>query len=140
MIENQLALVEGVLPLMQANVSITPEAAVTTLYVGHHTVGVEPVEFPGLDAIISFDALFFLDEPTEDERVVLRARRLHGFFTQPFMITEPWTAIPGESVPLTETLKGVREIFAGQHDEVPEQVFNMARMMQQVLQKANSSA
>jgi hypothetical protein len=37
-IESQLALVEGVLPLMQANVSITPEAAVTTLYVGHHTV------------------------------------------------------------------------------------------------------
>lgn len=56
------------------------------------------------------------------------------------MITEPWTAIPGESVPLTETLKGVRKILAGQHDEVPEQAFNMAGMMQQILQKANSSA
>jgi len=197
-IENQLALVEGVIPLMRANISITPEAAVTTLYVGHHTVGAEPIEFTGLDTLISFDlarahqglypavdplvsssallvvshydtehrrlaeearklllryeglhaqyerhgfdALFFLDEPTEDERVVLRARRLHRFLTQPFMITEPWTAVPGESVSLSETLKGVREILEGRHDEVPEEAFHFKGELAQVLEKASASA
>ena len=65
-----------------------------------------------------------------------RARRLHRFFTQPFCVADSFTAIPGESVPLAETLKGVREILEGKYDEVPEEAFNLAGTIEQILQKA----
>lgn len=193
-VESRLAEVEGVLPFLRANATITPQAAVTTLYTGHYTVGVEPEIYAGLDARIAFDlsrahqslypavdplhsssallqmpycdeshrtlrgevqklllhyeelhpqyerhgfdALFYLYEREEEERVVLRARRLHRFFTQPFHIASNFTALPGESVPLAETLKGVREILAGKYDEVPEEAFNMAGTIEQIVQKA----
>lgn len=76
-------------------------------------------------------ALFFLDE-----RVVRRACRLHRFLTQPFVVAEAVTVMPGESVPLVETLKGVREILAGRHNEVPRDAFFFKGTIEQVLEKA----
>ncbi len=83
-----------------------------------------------------FEALFFLDEREKDERVVRRARRLHRFLTQPFVVAEAVTVMPGESVPLADTLQGVREILQGQHDEVPEEAFYFKGTMEQVLAQA----
>jgi len=55
-----------------------------------------------------------------DRRVVLRARRLQRFLTQPFFVTEQFTGKAGRRVSLDETLAGCRAIVNGELDAVPE--------------------
>jgi F-type H+-transporting ATPase subunit beta len=54
-VDSRLALVEGVAPYLRAYGVATPEAAVTTLYHGDFTVGLEPAPLANLDAVITFD-------------------------------------------------------------------------------------
>lgn len=54
-VDSWLALVEGVVPYLKAYAVATPEAAITTLYHGHYTVGLEPPPLAELDAVITFD-------------------------------------------------------------------------------------
>ena len=60
-----------------------------------------------------------------DRTIVERARRLQRFLTQPFTVTETFTAMKGESVPLAETLRGCRAILDGMCDDWPEQALYM---------------
>ncbi len=60
-----------------------------------------------------------------DRRVVLRARRLQRFLTQPFFVTEQFTGKPGRSVSLDETIAGCRAIVKGELDEAPETALYM---------------
>jgi F-type H+-transporting ATPase subunit beta len=76
----------------------------------------------------------------EDRQVVSRARRVQRFLTQPFYSTERFTNLPGESVPLEETLNGFREILGGQHDDLPEQAFYMVGTIDQAVAKAERLA
>lgn len=55
MVDSRLTLVEGVVPYLQSNVISGPGAAITTLYHGHYSVGVEPAALQTLDAVITFD-------------------------------------------------------------------------------------
>jgi F-type H+-transporting ATPase subunit beta len=50
----------------------------------------------------------------EDRRIVERARRLQRFLTQPFIVTEAFTGVPGRSVPIADTIAGCRAILAGE--------------------------
>ena len=71
-------------------------------------------------------ALLGVDElSSEDRMVVGRARRLQRFLTQPFLVTEQFTGIAGQSVPLGETLKGCRALLAGEGDKWAEGSFYM---------------
>jgi F-type H+-transporting ATPase subunit beta len=56
--------------------------------------------------------------------------------TQPFYSTEQFTNLPGQYIPLEETLRGFREILEGAHDDVPEQAFYMVGTIDDVLEKA----
>ena len=56
----------------------------------------------------------------QDRLIVMRARRLQRFLTQPFAVTEAFTGTPGRSVPLVETLKGCRTILDGGCDQWAE--------------------
>jgi len=60
-----------------------------------------------------------------DRKVVNRARRLIRFLTQPFMVTEEFTGVPGRSVPLADTIKGCRAILDGEGDKWAEASFYM---------------
>ncbi len=51
-----------------------------------------------------------------DRQLVARARRLQRFLSQPFMVTEPFTGLPGRTVALSETLAGCRAILDGECD------------------------
>jgi F-type H+/Na+-transporting ATPase subunit beta len=57
--------------------------------------------------------------PEADRETATRAQRLHAFMTQPFFVAEPFTGMPGVSVPMEQTLRGVRRILEGELDEVP---------------------
>lgn len=61
----------------------------------------------------------------EDKQTVSRARRIQRFLTQPFFVAEQFVGIPGEYVPLADTIAGFQEILAGKHDDRPESDFYM---------------
>lgn len=83
-------------------------------------------------------AILGIEELSDDERrIAQRARRLQRFLTQPFFATEQFTGIPGTSVPLSETVRGCREILEGLHDHIPEQAFYMTGTIDDVRTRSN---
>ncbi len=75
----------------------------------------------------------------EDKTVVIRARRIQKFLSQPFFVAEQYTDIPGVYVPVAETVKGFAEICAGHCDSVPEQAFFMAGTLEDVLARTSET-
>ena len=61
----------------------------------------------------------------EDKLVVSRARKVQRFLSQPFFVAEQFTGMPGKYVPVSETVRGFREILDGKHDDKPEGAFYM---------------
>ena len=55
-----------------------------------------------------------------------RARKLQYFFTQPFIVAEPYTKRPGVTVSLAEALCTWRGILDGQYDDLPTDAFYSA--------------
>ena len=74
--------------------------------------------------------------PDDDRLLVTRARRIQRFLSQPNFVAEQFTGIPGEYVPVQETVRGFTEIIEGRHDALPEQAFMMAGTIDHVVQKA----
>lgn len=68
----------------------------------------------------------------EDKQTVARARRIQKFLTQPFHVAEVFSGIPGTYVPLKETVKGLKEILDGKHDDKPESAFYMKGKISEV--------
>ena len=74
--------------------------------------------------VIAIIAILGMDELSEEDKlVVLRARRIKLFLSQNFNIAETFTGIKGSYVPLSETIKGFKEILEGKHDDIPESYF-----------------
>ena len=63
----------------------------------------------------------------EDKQTVARARRIAALPRQPMFVAEVFTGIPGQYVPVRETVRGFKEILEGKHDALPEQAFYMRR-------------
>ena len=55
-----------------------------------------------------------------DRRIVLRARKLQRYLTQPFYVVAEHTGLPGVSMPLTETLRDCEGFISGEYDDLPE--------------------
>ena len=86
-------------------------------------------------------AILGIDELSEDDKlVVARARKIERFFSQPFFVAERFTGIDGRYVPLSETVRGFREILDGKCDDLPEQAFMMAGTIDDVREKADRIA
>ena len=68
--------------------------------------------------------------------MVKRAQRMQFFLTQPFFVAEAFTDIPGEFVPLAETLKGCKDLLEGRYDDVPVEAFRFVGTIEQALAKA----
>jgi F-type H+-transporting ATPase subunit beta len=56
----------------------------------------------------------------KDRRIVMRARKLQRYLSQPFWTTAGHTGMRGVSVPLEHTLADCAGFIAGQYDDVPE--------------------
>lgn len=69
-------------------------------------------------------AILGMDELSEEERVIVsRARKIQRFLSQPFFVATQFTGMDGRYVPLSETIRGFKEILEGMHDDVPESHF-----------------
>jgi len=56
-----------------------------------------------------------MDELSEEDKLtVARARKIQRFLSQPFQVAEVFTGHVGKLVPLKETIKGFRQILAGE--------------------------
>lgn len=79
-------------------------------------------------------AILGMDElSVQDKLVVARARKIQRFLSQPFFVAEVFTGSPGKYVPLSETIRGFREILDGKHDEKGEQQFYMKGTIDEVV-------
>ena len=72
----------------------------------------------------------------EDKKIVYRARKIQKFLSQPFVVCEQFTGIPGKYVPLKETIRGFKEIIDGNMDDYPEDAFFMVGTIDEVIEKA----
>ncbi|GAA0122900.1 F0F1 ATP synthase subunit beta [Clostridium faecium] len=82
-------------------------------------------------------AVLGMDELSEtDKLTITRARRIQRFLSQPFSVAEQFTGIPGEYVPLEETIRGFKEILEGKHDDIPESAFLFVGTIEQAVEKA----
>src|SRR5213596_1592615 len=71
-------------------------------------------------------AILGMDELSPDDRLtVFRARKIQRFLSQPFSVAEVFTGRAGKQVPVTDTVRGFKEILDGKHDDVPEANFYM---------------
>jgi F-type H+-transporting ATPase subunit beta len=84
-------------------------------------------------------AILGLDELSEDDRqVVIRARKIERFLSQPFFVAEVFTGSPGKYVSLIETIQGFNIILDGELDELPEQTFYLVGNIDEAIEKASS--
>ena len=66
-------------------------------------------------------AMLGIEELSEtDQRIVMRARKLQRYLTQPFHVTAGLTGIPGVAVSLADTLQDCEAFLRGSYDDVPE--------------------
>jgi F-type H+-transporting ATPase subunit beta len=71
-----------------------------------------------LEDIITMLGLAELSE--KDRLIVMRARKLQKYLTQPFWVTATHTGIQGVSVPLGQTLADCENFMAGRFDGLSE--------------------
>ncbi|SFG33625.1 ATP synthase F1 subcomplex beta subunit [Lachnospiraceae bacterium C7] len=74
----------------------------------------------------------------EDKMTVYRARKVQRFLSQPFHVAENFTGVPGEYVPLEETIKGFKAILDGEMDDYPEAAFFNVGTIEDVKAKAEA--
>ena len=69
-------------------------------------------------------AILGMDELSEDDKLVVnRARKVQRFLSQPLHVAEQFNGFPGLYVPVSETIRGFKEILEGKLDDVPESYF-----------------
>jgi F-type H+-transporting ATPase subunit beta len=133
---------QGIYPAIDALQSNSKLLAPTMVGDDHYSIAQQVrsllARYEELQDII---AILGIEELNEEDRIaVKRARRLQRFLTQPFFVAEPFTGLPGRFVPLTQTLRGFREILEGRHDDLPEQAFYMVGTIDEAVGKASRSA
>ena len=86
-------------------------------------------------------AIMGMDELSDDDKLLVqRARKIQRFLSQPFDVSEKFTGIPGTYVPLSETIRGFREIIEGKHDDLPESAFLFVGTIDEAVEKAGKAA
>jgi F-type H+-transporting ATPase subunit beta len=78
-------------------------------------------------------AILGLDELSDhDKNIVLRARRLQKFLTQPLYSAEFSIGIPGRYVTRKDSIKGCKAIISGECDSIPENLFYMIGSLDEI--------
>ena len=81
-------------------------------------------------------AILGMEELNEEDRItVSRARKVQRFLSQPFHVAEQFTGQAGKYVPLSDTIRGFKEILEGKHDDLPESAFFMVGGIEEAVAK-----
>ena len=85
-------------------------------------------------------AILGMDELSEEDKIVVnRARKIQRYLSQPFHVAEQFTGIEGKYVPISETIRGFKEIMEGKHDSIPEGHFLNAGTIDDVVARAKNA-
>ena len=110
-------------PLASTSQALTPELVGEEHYRVARGVQQTLQRYKDLQDMI---AILGMDELSEaDKLTVSRARKIQRFLSQPFSVAEVFSGIPGQYVPVKETVRGFAEILDGKWDAVPEGNFYM---------------
>jgi len=119
----ELGIYPAVDPLNSSSIILDPKI----IGEEHYRVarGVQQIlqKYKDLQDIIAILGMEELSE--EDKMIVMRARKVQKFLSQPFHVAEVFTGFPGKYVKLEDTVKGFGEILDGKHDDKNEDVFYM---------------
>ena len=86
-------------------------------------------------------AIMGMDELSDEDKLLVgRARKIQRFLSQPFHVSEKFNGFPGVYVPLSETIRGFREIIEGKHDDLPESAFLFVGTIDEAVEKAKGLA
>jgi F-type H+-transporting ATPase subunit beta len=119
----ELGIYPAVDPLASTSKALAPEIVGEEHYAVARGVQRVLQRYKDLQDII---AILGMDELSpEDKLTVFRARKIQRFLSQPFHVAEVFTGTPGQYVPISETIRGFREILDGKHDSVGESEFYM---------------
>ena len=82
-------------------------------------------------------AIMGMDELSEEDKLTVnRARKVQRFLSQSFHVAEQFTGLPGQYVPLKETIRGFKMILNGECDDIPESCFLLTGTIDDVFAKA----
>ncbi|WP_217593068.1 F0F1 ATP synthase subunit beta [Cohnella sp. GbtcB17] len=91
--------------------------------------------------LLDIIAILGMDELSEDDKlVVLRARRVQLFLSQPLHVAEAFNGMPGVYVPVKDTVRSFKEILEGKHDDLPEPAFHNVGSIEDAVEKAKKLA
>ncbi len=76
-----------------------------------------------------------MDELSDEDQTVNRARRVQRFLSQPFAVAEQFTGVPGVMVSIEDTIKGFKMILDGEVDYLPEQAFLNVGTIEEAIEK-----
>jgi F-type H+-transporting ATPase subunit beta len=83
-------------------------------------------------------AILGMDELSEEDKLVNRARKMQRFLSQPFFVAEVFTGATGKYVSLKDTIAGFKAIIDGEMDQYPEQAFYMVGGIEEVAERAKT--
>ena len=82
-------------------------------------------------------AIMGMDELSDEDKLLVgRARKIQRFLSQPLHVSEKFNGFPGIYVPLSETVRGFKEIIEGKHDNLPESAFLFVGTIDEAVAKA----
>jgi F-type H+/Na+-transporting ATPase subunit beta len=82
-------------------------------------------------------AILGMDELSEEQKlVVMRARKIQQFLSQPFFVAEQFTGFSGKYVKLEDTIRGFDMIVKGECDALPEQAFRYVGAIEEAFEAA----
>ena len=129
---------QGLYPAVDPLVSRSSALAPEIVGKEHYDVATQVIktlqrykELKDIIAILGIDEL-----SDEDRMVVLRARKLQRFLTQPFHVAEQFTGNLGSFVKISETVSGFKRILAGEFDEYPESAFYLIGNIDSIQKKS----
>ena len=131
---SSLGIYPAVDPLDSTSRILSPEVVGTEHYETARAVQRVLQRYKELQDII---AIMGMDELSEDDKLTVnRARKVQRFLSQSFSVAEQFTGMPGQYVPLKETIRGFQMILNGECDDIPESYFLFAGTIDDVFEKA----
>ncbi len=124
------ALFPAIDPLVSTSQSLDPEVVGEEHYQVTKDVLKTLQRSKDLQDIIAILGMEELSE--EDKLTVTRARKIQRFLTQPMFVAEPFTGKKGKFVPISETVRGFKEILEGKYDSKNENAFYMIGSIDEV--------
>ncbi len=86
-------------------------------------------------------AILGVDELSEEDKIIVaRSRKIERFLSQPFLVAETFTGMPGKYTSLDDTIRSFEELCEGKWDHLPEAAFMYIGAIEEAEEKAKKLA